>query len=95
MFGNALRKLLGLDHPQHLQPMQHAQKLAQPMPPDITYNPNPNTNIPYSTHDSNQARQLAQGQIPLGPVQGGGSVQSPQGSNAADPFGWLRNHLRF
>lgn len=45
---------------QHMQPMQHVQPLPQPQAqgqvPDITYNPNPNVDIPYSAHTP----QLAQ-----------------------------------
>lgn len=37
--------------------------------PDITFNPNPNTNIPYSTHDQALAQHLAQ--IQQQGVQGG------------------------
>lgn len=33
--------------------------VAQAAAPDLTYNPNPNTNIPNSTHDANFARALA------------------------------------
>ncbi len=37
-------------------PAVHAQNVRTGEIPDITYNPNPNTNIPYSTHSIAQAK---------------------------------------
>lgn len=120
---------------------QQAPAKPASKPADFTYNPNPNTNLPNSSHDL-QAVQLypgntgvpvqgVEGYSPQNPavpgqypqdtiqgntyslnpqnmpgsgynpqmpsdfnpvVQGGGRIQAPGGSNAADPFGWKPNN---
>lgn len=61
------QKVQNAPQPQLNSPINAAPNLPQADPrsqlnnytPDITYNPNPNTNIPYSTHSATQAQQLA------------------------------------
>lgn len=48
--GGALQRILGQTPPARTAP------LSQQAQPDITYNPNPNTNIPYSAHSVQDAQ---------------------------------------
>lgn len=71
---------------QHMQPMQRLPQIAPQDPasqgylPDTTYNPNPNTNLPWSSHSMALVQRMNQvmhqplqqpGNLPFGGLQGG------------------------
>lgn len=83
-------RALGVGQPQG-QGLPMSQGLGQAMQrPDFTYNPNPNSNIPNSSHNL-QAVQLANGRLPLsalhqtGPQIPMGNGRPNFGTNTLDP----------